>query len=92
MAFDALTILGVIGSTTVIAAYFANQQGWWSSKDWRYSIANLIGALLILISLFVDWNLAAAVIEGFWATISIYGLTRQLIWPHASQDTARSLK
>jgi hypothetical protein len=32
--------------------------------------------VLILISLFADWNLPAFVMEVFWILISIYGLAR----------------
>ena len=78
MSFDIVTLAGVVGAAIVIAAYFANQQGWLSSDDWRYPLANLLGAGLILLSLWGAWNLPAAVIEGFWVVISLYGLTRTL--------------
>ncbi len=71
-----MSALGLVGSFLVIAAYFANQQGWLASSDWRYSVANLAGASLILISLFAEWNLPSVVMEAFWAAISIYGLWR----------------
>jgi hypothetical protein len=32
-----------------------------------------VGAVLILLSLITAWNLPAAIMEGFWALISIYG-------------------
>ena len=66
--------LGLIGSAMVIAAFFGNQQGWVSSSGWRYPAANLGGALLILASLYAEWNLPAAVVEAFWAAISLFGL------------------
>ncbi len=69
-------LLGVIGSFIIIAAYFATQRGWVEASDWRFPLANLIGALLILLSLMVAWNLAAFVMEVFWIAISIYGLLR----------------
>ena len=69
-------LLGVIGSLIIIAAYFATQRGWVEASDWRFPLANLIGALLILLSLMVAWNLAAFVMEVFWLAISIYGLVR----------------
>jgi hypothetical protein len=78
MSFDILTLAGIVGAAIVIAAYFANQQGWLSSDDLRYPLANLVGAALILLSLWGAWNLPAAVIEGFWVAISLYGLTRTL--------------
>jgi hypothetical protein len=77
VALDIYTAAGGIGAAMVIAAYFANQQGWMSSRDWRYPLTNLIGALLILISLYNNWNLPAAVVEGFWFAISAYGLARR---------------
>ncbi len=69
-------VLGVFGSLIIIAAYFATQRGWVEASDWRFPLANLIGAVLILISLMVAWNLAAFVMEIFWLAISIYGLAR----------------
>lgn len=77
MGVDAYTVAGFIGAAMVVVAYFANQQGWLSSEDWRYPLANLIGASLILVSLYTEWNFPSAVIEGFWALISLYGLMRR---------------
>ena len=73
---DFLTLAGCIGSATVVVSYLCNQQGWLAARDWRYPFANLVGSTLILLSLTQDWNLAAAIIEGFWAMISLYGLAR----------------
>jgi Na+-translocating ferredoxin:NAD+ oxidoreductase RnfD subunit len=81
MAFDLLTVAGVVGSSLIIAAYFFNQQGWLHAENWRYSVANLIGAVLILVSLITAWNLPAAIMEGFWALISVYGLIKHGGWP-----------
>ena len=69
-------LLGLVGSLIIIAAYFATQRGWVEASDWRFPLANLIGAGLILASLMFAWNLAAFVIEVFWIAISIYGLMR----------------
>lgn len=77
MGVEAFTIGGFMGAALVVVAYFANQQGWLASDDWRFPAANLIGALLILVSLYTEWNFPSAVIEGFWALISLYGLLRQ---------------
>jgi hypothetical protein len=71
-----LVVAGFVGAALIIAAYFANQSGWLRSSDWRFPAANLLGAILILASLFVQWNFPSAVIEGFWIAISIYGLMR----------------
>jgi hypothetical protein len=69
-------ILGLIGSITIAVTYFANLQGMVRTKGWVYSLLNFAGASLILLSLLRAWNLPAAVMEGFWALISAYGLIR----------------
>jgi hypothetical protein len=78
MALDPFTLAGMAGTALIVGAYFANQQGWVESRDWRFPLANLLGALLILASFTVAWNLPAAIMELFWAAISIYGLARAL--------------
>lgn len=67
---------GVLGSVIVIVAYFATQAGWFAINDPRFAWANLAGAVLIIYSLLMDWNLAAFIMEIFWILISLYGLAR----------------
>jgi Na+-translocating ferredoxin:NAD+ oxidoreductase RnfD subunit len=76
MTLDPFTLAGILGTAFIIVAYFGNQQGWLRGEDWRFPLANLIGSLLIMLSLITAWNLSLAVIESFWAAISIYGLIR----------------
>jgi hypothetical protein len=71
-------LAGFAGAAVIIAAYFANQQRWLRSDDRRYPLANLIGAILILVSLCFEWNFPSVVIELFWAAISLYGLAKSL--------------
>ena len=73
-----LLIFGLIGSAVVVTAYLLNQMGRLPSSDWRFPAANFAGACAILLSLADAWNLPAAVIEFFWAAISLYGLVRSL--------------
>ena len=69
-------VAGVVGSVIVIVAYFATQAGWFGANDPRFAWANLAGAVLIIYSLTVDFNLAAFVMEIFWILISVFGLAR----------------
>jgi hypothetical protein len=78
MGVNPFTAAGMAGTAIILAAYFANQRDWLSSRDWRFPAANLAGALLILSSFYAEWNLPSVVIEIFWSAISIYGLTRSL--------------
>ena len=71
-------LIGFAGAAVMVTVYFANQQRWLSSEDWRYPAANLAGAVLILFSLLFTWNFPSVVIEVFWALISIWGLARAL--------------
>ena len=41
--------------------------------------ANFLGASLILLSLMVDFNLSALLMEGSWALVSLAGLVRLLV-------------
>jgi hypothetical protein len=71
-------MLGLAGSIAIALSYFANLRGMLRTEGWLYSLLNLIGASLILVSLYWAWNLPAAVMEGFWALISLYGLVRAI--------------
>lgn len=73
--------LGIFGSLLIVIAYFANLRGALPNTGLAYPLLNLIGALLILFSLWWAWNTAAVVMEGFWAAISAYGLVRALMSP-----------
>ena len=77
MQLDLFRATGLVGAAIFVVAYFANQARWLSSHDWRFPAANLAGALLILVSLFAEWNLPSVVIEAFWAAISVYGLVNR---------------
>ncbi len=79
MHSDPNTVVGFVGVALIVVTYFSNQQGWLSSEDWRFPAGNLVGSLLILISLYTEWNLPSVVIEAIWATISLYGLARRLL-------------
>jgi hypothetical protein len=70
--------LGLVGSAIVIVAYFAVTHGKLLANSWQYYTTNLVGAGLIFTSLWWAWNLPAAVVEIFWAAISIYGLAQPL--------------
>ena len=76
MPTDPFTLSGLVGVAIILCAYFANQQRWLRSDDWRFPLANMIGSCLILVSFYTAWNLPAAIIEVAWAAISLWGLTK----------------
>jgi hypothetical protein len=78
MGIEPYDIVGFAGAAIGIGAYFANQQRWLRSDDWRYPFANLVGASLILVSLCFEWNFPSVVIEVFWGLISLWGIVKSL--------------
>lgn len=70
--------IGLAGSALFIAAFaYANV-----SKHLNkvlFNLANLIGAILLLISLSVSFNLAATVLEVVWGAIAAAGLIAALL-------------
>jgi hypothetical protein len=76
MNFDPFAAIGLVGAAVLVAAYFANQHGSLDAADWRYPGLNFAGSVLIAASLYTAWNLPSAVIEVFWAAISLYGMLR----------------
>jgi hypothetical protein len=69
-------LLGLAGVALIVLAYALLQSDTWRQQDRIYSLANAIGAALILVSLAFDFNLSAAAMELCWLVISLYGLWR----------------
>lgn len=69
-------IIGIIGVSLVLLAYFLLNTSRLRSTQVSYLLLNFFGACLILISLYYHWNLASVVIEFCWILISIIGLYR----------------
>ena len=77
MTFDWANLVGLIGSAIFIAAFAYANAAERLNKLW-FNAANLIGALLLLWSLSVHFNLAAFVLELAWGTIALAGLIAAL--------------
>ena len=73
MTFDTANIVGLVGSVIFIAAFAYANAAKQFDKFW-FNLANLIGAVLLLWSLSVHFNLAAFVLEAAWAVIAAIGL------------------
>ncbi len=71
---DIFQWIGFIGMTFVVIAYFLLQINKYTIKSLQYQLLNLIGAILLLISLFVHFNLGSFIIEIFWIAITLYGI------------------
>ena len=72
-------ILGTIGVAIIILTYVLLQIERVRSDQLIYSMLNAIGASLILISLYFDFNLPSVVVEFFWLVISLFGIGKYLL-------------
>jgi len=77
MNLDWANVAGLLGSTLFIAAFAYANAAKRLDKLW-FNLANLVGAALLLISLWVHFNLAAFVLEAAWAMIALWGLLAAL--------------
>jgi hypothetical protein len=69
-------IIGMSGTILVVGAFFMLQLEKLTPKSLAYNLINLTGAILLLISLCYNFNLASFVIELFWIAASIIGLVK----------------
>ena len=67
---------GVIGVARLLAAYAAGQLGRLDMTRAPALLMNLAGSLMVLWSLTFKFNLSAALMEGAWALVALYGLAR----------------
>jgi hypothetical protein len=67
-------VIGMTGTALVVGAFFMLQLGKAEPTGIVYNVMNLTGAILLLISLCYNFNLASFVIELFWIAASLIGL------------------
>ncbi len=95
-AIGPLQLIGVLGFLVYVLAFGWLQLGWLDGNSAKYSLCNVLAASLVAISLFAEFNLSSALIQGSWILIGLFGLvkrrfrngtcTSQLIKPLSSQE------
>ena len=78
-------IIGLTGSALFIGAFAYANIAKQLNKVW-FNLANLAGAILLLISLSVTFNLAAFVLEAAWGVIALVGLVLALRTPNRNRE------
>jgi hypothetical protein len=71
-------IAGIAGSLLILGSYLLLQLGRIRPDQLVWPTLNGAGALLVLLSLAVDFNLGAFLLELSWLGISLVGLVRVL--------------
>ncbi len=78
MTYAWYDILGTLGVVVIILTYVLLQIGRVRSDQLLYSLLNAVGAMLILISLYYEFNLPSFVVEFFWLLISLFGIGKYI--------------
>lgn len=78
MDYSWYDFIGNIGVLLILVAYLLLQLNILNSNMVKFSLLNLIGAFLILVSLYFEFNLSAFLIEFFWLLISLIGVLKSL--------------
>jgi hypothetical protein len=73
--------VGLAGTFLVVLAYYLLQLERTHPESLSYNVINLVGAVLLLLSLSFKFNLASFVIELFWIGASLIGLWK--CWPRS---------
>lgn len=82
--------IGCFGTVVILIAYLLLQTRKISPHSFLFSILNVVGGLMIIISLLYDWNLAAAFMEVSWVIISAYGVFK-IFYPRGFKGRRRKL-
>ncbi len=71
-------VIGMVGSGLMIVAYaYSNLAAQINFP--AFNLLNLIGSLLLIVSLTVHFNMASMALEIVWALIALLGLTKFLL-------------
>jgi hypothetical protein len=76
MNYGLFDLIGNIGVVLLMIAYLMLQLDKLRSDGLAYSLLNAFGAILIILSLRVNFNLSAFIMEVFWVLISVVGIYR----------------
>ena len=79
MGFAWYDILGTLGVAIIILTYAMLQIGRIRSEQAAYSLLNAVGASLILVSLYFDFNFPSVIVEFFWLLISLFGIGKYFL-------------
>ena len=71
--------IGFVGVACVLICFFLVQVEKMSATSIAYQVLNMLGCVLILISLYFSFNFPSAIIQVIWFLISFFGLVRNVL-------------
>ena len=79
MVYAWYDILGTLGVGIILVAYVLLQIGKLRSEHPAFSLMNALGAAMILVSLYYDFNFASFLMEFFWLVVSLFGVAKYFV-------------
>jgi len=76
MSYGLPDLIGNVGVVILMITYLMLQLNKLRSESLAYSLLNALGASLVVVSLLVNFNLSALLMEVFWVLISCVGIYR----------------
>ena len=76
MTFDG--IIGTIGVSLILIAYFCNVFGWLGGKTKTFFLLNIIGAGMACYASWLIGYWPFVILEGTWVLVSVIGLIRNI--------------
>jgi len=69
--------IGLVGSAIMVVAYAYSNMAAQVNFVW-FNALNLVGSLLLIVSLSVHFNLASMLLEVVWSAIALLGLAKAI--------------
>lgn len=79
MTYDWHDIVGTLGVAIILVAYVLLQIERMRSDAVLYSLMNAVGAVMILVSLWYEFNFASFLMEFFWLVVSLFGIGKYFL-------------
>ena len=76
MNYNWYDFIGNVGVFLILLSYLLLQINKIKNNSLFYNLTNGLGAALILVSLYFEFNLSAFIIESFWLAFSLIGIVK----------------
>ncbi len=86
-AIGLLQMIGLLGFLVYMLAFGWVQLGWMDGNSAKYSLCNVLAASLVAVSLFAEFNLSSALIQGSWILIGLFGLIKRQLCKSTSASS-----
>ena len=64
-------IIGIIGATIILIAFFMNQIGKWKTDDLVYDLVNTVGSGILIVYAVILQSIPFIILNGVWALVSL---------------------